>query len=190
MRIRPSGRPDREGAPLISSCHAPHAALYFRPDGLIHACCVTSLAIGSSIGDQRQSLREIWDGAVLGAQRSALEAGDFSLGCQECEVVASAGGRQSALAHHFDRFADGTPHAFPKMMDFALSSRCNLQCVMCNGSLSSAIRTQRDGPPPLPDAYDDRFFDELDEFLPHLERLQFKGGEPFLAPENRRSGTG
>ena len=29
-------------------------------------------------------------------------------------------------------------------------------------------------------------FEELDEFLPHLERLQFKGGEPFLARENQR----
>lgn len=183
MQIDPPGR---TGSPVSSACYAPHSALYFRPDGLIHACCVTGFNVGSVIGDRRLSLREIWDGAMLAAQRDALKAGDYSLGCQECEVVETAGGRSAALAHHFDRFADGAPHPFPKMLDLALSSRCNLQCVMCNGSLSSAIRTQREGLPPLPDAYDDRFFEELDEFLPHLERLQFKGGEPFLAPENRR----
>lgn len=90
------------------------------------------------------------------------------------------------MAYHFDRFASAEPLKFPKMLDLALSSRCNLQCVMCNGGLSSAIRTQREGLPPLPDCYDDQFFEELDEFLPHLERLQFKGGEPFLARENQR----
>jgi MoaA/NifB/PqqE/SkfB family radical SAM enzyme len=122
----------------------------------------------------------------VAAQRQALEAGAFDLGCQECEYVAESGGRAASLAVHFDRFAGGTPHEYPKLLDLALSSRCNLQCVMCNGGLSSAIRTQREGLPPLPDCYDDRFFEELDEFLPHVERFQFKGGEPFLARENRR----
>jgi MoaA/NifB/PqqE/SkfB family radical SAM enzyme len=173
-------------APVSSACYAPHSALYFQPDGLVRACCVTAFAIGSVMAKDRPSLTEMWNGAVLASQRRALEAGDFRVGCQECEMVEAAGGRAATVAHHFDRFREGAPHQFPKLLDFALSSRCNLQCVMCNGELSSAIRTQRDGLPPLPDAYDDRFFAELEEFLPHAERLQFKGGEPFLARENRR----
>jgi MoaA/NifB/PqqE/SkfB family radical SAM enzyme len=72
------------------------------------------------------------------------------------------------------------------MLDFALSNRCNLQCVMCNGDLSSSIRTSREGREPLAPAYDDAFFEELADFLPQAERIQFKGGEPFLARENRR----
>jgi MoaA/NifB/PqqE/SkfB family radical SAM enzyme len=172
--------------PVRSACYAPHSALYFQPDGIVRACCVTAFVAGSVVGDDRPSLDEIWHGAVIASQRRALEAGDFGLGCQECEVIAAAGGREATVAHHFDRFAAGAPHDYPKLLDFALSSRCNLQCVMCNGELSSAIRTQRDGLPPLPEVYDEQFFDELDAFLPHAERLQFKGGEPFLAPENRR----
>lgn len=169
-----------------SACYAPHSALYFRPDGLVHACCVTGFSIGTVVGPERESLRQIWQGTALAAQRQVLEADAFDLGCQECEFVAESGGREATVAYHFDRFSEGSPHRFPKMLDLALSSRCNLQCVMCNGGLSSAIRTQREGLPPLPDCYDDRFFEELDEFLPHLERLQFKGGEPFLARENQR----
>lgn len=172
--------------PLRSACYAPHSALYFQPDGIVRACCVTAFAVGSVVGPERPTLREIWDGAVMASQRHALEAGDFHLGCQECEVIAAAGGREATVAHHFDRFADGAPHEFPKLLDLALSSRCNLQCIMCNGELSSAIRVNRDGLAPLPGSYDDRFFEELDEFLPHVERFQFKGGEPFLAWENRR----
>ena len=172
--------------PLRSACYAPHSALYLRPDGLVHACCVSGFALGSVTGEDRRSLRDMWDGSVLAAQRRKLEADSFELGCQECGIIESAGGREATVAYHFDRFADGAPHRFPKLLDLALSSRCNLQCVMCNGGLSSAIRTQREGLPPMPDAYDDRFFEELEEFLPHVERLQFKGGEPFIAPENRR----
>lgn len=171
---------------LRSACYAPHSALYLRPDGLVHACCVTGFALGSVTGPDRQSLSEIWQGALLQAQRRELEAGSHELGCQECGVIEWAGGRRATVAYHFDRFAEGAPHRYPKLLDLALSSRCNLQCVMCNGGLSSAIRVKREGLPPLPEAYDDRFFDELEEFLPHVERFQFKGGEPFLARENRR----
>lgn len=171
---------------LLSACYAPHSALYLAPDGMVNACCTTGFSVGSVTGPARQSLREIWEGASLAEQRAALEAGRFDFGCQECELAEATGGRQAALSYHFDRFADDAPHPFPRLMDFALSSRCNLQCVMCNGGLSSSIRAKRDKLPPLPGAYDDRFFDELEEFLPHLQRAQFKGGEPFLAQENRR----
>lgn len=171
---------------LSSACFAPHSALYLRPDGLVHACCTTGFSVGSVTGKQRESLREIWNGAALREQRQFLEADRFDLGCQECEWIAETGGRDASLAVNFDRFSEGAPHRFPKLMDLALSNRCNLQCVMCNGDLSSTIRAQREGRPPLPLVYDEEFFEQLDEFLPHLERMQFKGGEPFLGPENRR----
>ena len=122
----------------------------------------------------------------MAAQRQTLERGSYEMGCQECGLAEATGGRRASTAFHFDRFADGAPHPFPRLMDFALSNRCNLQCVMCHGGLSSTIRAKREGLPPLAAAYDDRFFAELEEFLPHLERAQFKGGEPFLARENRR----
>ena len=40
-----------------------------------------------------------------------------------------------------------------------------------------------DGPvgplPPMANAYDDSFVEQLREFIPHLEELRFNGGEPF-----------
>lgn len=176
----------RRPSPVPSACFAPHTALYFRPDGHVYACCATGFATGRVTGEHRQTLRAIWEGAELQRQRRALEDGDFSLGCQECEAAIDAGGRASSLAAFFDRWRFGAPYDQPLMLDFALSNRCNLQCVMCNGDLSSTIRSNREGREPLPPAYDDAFFDELAAFLPHVERVQFKGGEPFLAKENRR----
>lgn len=171
---------------MVNACEAPHAALYLRPDGHVAACCGGWQFLGRVTGPRRRSLREIWDGVAARELRSALDAGDFGLGCWECGRAAASGRRDSSLAASFDRFASTRRPEHPRMMDFALSNRCNLQCVMCNGGLSSAIRAHRERRPPLPAAYDDRFFDELAEFLPHLERALFKGGEPFLAIENRR----
>jgi molybdenum cofactor biosynthesis enzyme MoaA len=71
-------------------------------------------------------------------------------------------------------------------MEFELSNRCNLQCIQCTGELSSSIRAHREHRPPLPAAYDDRFFDDLAAFIPHLRHASFAGGEPFLGPENFR----
>ena len=172
--------------PTASACYAPHSALYLRPDGVVQACCATSFEAGTVTGADRQTLRGIWDGARLAQQREELEGHSFELGCQECRFAIDGGGRAASLASTFDGWQDEGPLGYPKLLDLALSNRCNLQCVMCNGDLSSTIRAKREGRSPLPAVYDDRFFDELAEFLPHADRILFKGGEPFLAPENRR----
>ncbi len=177
---------DREQRPSNPVCAAPATALYFRPDGYVTTCCGSWHVLGRVTGENRRSLRQIWRGAQAAELREAVASGDYSLGCWECGNHAAGGRRDASLAAEFDRFAPTLDAEFPQLIDFAMSNRCNLQCVMCNGGLSSAIRRHREHRPPLPAAYDDRFFDELDEFLPTLRRAQFKGGEPFLAPENRR----
>lgn len=183
---RPGPSPSAATGTLASACYAPHSALYLEPDGRVKACCATGFRLGRVQGAGRQSLRQIWEGAAITAQRTALEAHSFEYGCQECELGSAAAGRDATTAVHFDRFGSGSPHPYPQLLDLALSNRCNLACVMCSGDLSSTIRSQREHLPPLPSAYDDAFFEELWEFLPHAKRLQFKGGEPFLARENRR----
>ncbi|MEZ5320796.1 MAG: radical SAM protein [Microthrixaceae bacterium] len=169
-----------------TACTAPFTALYLRPDGRVAACCGGWHVLGTVTGPTRQSLREIWRGGPAAQLRDALAAGDFGLGCWECGALARSGRRSESLAASFDRFAPDVPSSMPTVIDFAMSNRCNLECVMCNGGLSSSIRSHREHREPLRGAYDDRFFEELGEFLPHLRLASFKGGEPFLAPENRR----
>jgi MoaA/NifB/PqqE/SkfB family radical SAM enzyme len=191
-RPRTAGRPAATAvdapppADRDTACWAPSTALYFQPDGTVRACCGSAFDLGRvGVGPGRRSLREIWQGTRLAAQRGALAEGRYDLGCQDCGVLAASGLRADSLAATFDRHGREAGD-WPVAMDFALSNRCNLECVMCNGELSSTIRQRREHRPPLPAAYDDRFFDELAEFLPHLRRAQFKGGEPFLAPEAAR----
>ena len=130
-------------------------------------------------------LREIWDGPEIVALREALARADFSLGCQDCGVEYRTGDRLSTHAEAYDRYPEGVA-AWPRRIEFALSNTCNLQCVHCNGELSSAIRSHREKRAPLAPRYDDRFFEEIADFLPHLEVAVFIGGEPFLARPVRR----
>jgi MoaA/NifB/PqqE/SkfB family radical SAM enzyme len=116
-----------------------------------------------------------------------MARGDLRLGCDECAHHIDDGRRGDSIAPHYDHIVPELgDRQGPRLIDFALSSTCNLQCVMCNGELSSAIRVQREGRARRPSAYDDRFFDELRAFLPTLRTAVFKGGEPFLARETRR----
>ncbi len=197
---RRSGRPSEPDSELTEqpraddssvgrgACAAPHSSLYFEPSGLVTACCANSAFELGRIRDDGTSdgLRSIWNGVRTAQLGAALDNHDYSLGCDECATGVDAGDGDLVLAREFDRYWDQLGSDYPLFMDFALSNTCNLQCQMCNGELSSAIRSQREGREPLDSPYGDRFFDELREFLPHLREASFKGGEPFLARETRR----
>jgi MoaA/NifB/PqqE/SkfB family radical SAM enzyme len=156
----------------------------FSPNGEVHVCCVNKYQVLGRVGSQ--TLREIWDGGPRRRIEAALAASDYSLGCHECEREHVVGNRLMTHAEQFDRFAGRLDPRYPRRVEFALSNACNLQCVMCGGDLSSSIRAHRERLPPLRAAYGDEFFEQLDEFLPHLEVAVFIGGEPFLSREARR----
>lgn len=170
----------------MPACFAPFASLYLDPAGRVTACCANTW---HPLGDLRhEGLLDVWRGAPARRLRERLAAGDLGLGCELCAAEVARGAGASAERRRFEPLA-GAPlgdAAWPRQLELALSNACNLQCVMCNGELSSAIRVHREGRPPLPAVYDDRFFEELDEFLPHLERLFLLGGEPFLGSEPLR----
>ena len=167
-----------------TACFAASTHLYLAPDGDVRACCRNWDALGNVA---LASLSEIWDGAKRRELEGRLEQHDFSLGCQQCEAEVAVEGRIGSYRQNFDRLgAEARTAAWPARIEFNISNACNLQCVQCNGFLSSAIRTHRDRLPPLPKVYGEAFFRDLRAFIPHLHEAQFAGGEPFLAPENFR----
>lgn len=168
-----------------SACYAPHSSIYFDQFGKARACCQNS---GFSLGDvTKQSLREIWESAEANAMRSALENGDYGKGCEFCAWQEREGNSDIVFARGFDSLRPSDRRQrFPTQMEFALTNTCNLQCVMCDGNWSSAIRSQREGRPEMERFYGDAFFSQLAEFLPHLQDARFLGGEPFLGAEALR----
>lgn len=165
-------------------CRAPHVALELDARGLAYACCANGLYPIGRVG--RASLREIWDGPRARFLRRAVEQGDLSHGCVTCRLQLDHGSDAPVARTYDAHVPDSDDPAWPRTMAFALHNTCNLQCAMCNGEFSSSIRAQVEQRPALPRAYGDAFFDQLDEFLPHLELARFLGGEPFLVAEHHR----
>lgn len=178
----------RDAAPAGSRrtfCNAPSVSLYLDQMGDVRACCQNAEYPLGNVTER--SLREIWEGERTAALRGALAQSDLSLGCQFCRWQMEEENDALAYARTFDNLtvpADGP--RWPQQLELSLSNACNLQCIMCNGDWSSSIRTHREGRAPLPTVYDDAFFADLAEFLPHLKVVKLLGGEPFLGKESLR----
>lgn len=175
---------DLAAKPFHAACYAPFVSLEFDTQGFAYSCCANgTYPVGSVATD---TLAEIWGSARLAAQREALQAGDLSYGCAVCRWYFD-NDRPNPPAVMYEAFevaAEGP--TWPASMTFAFSNQCNLQCVQCSGEFSSSIRIHREGRAPLPHAYGPDFFDQLTEFLPHVEEIRLLGGEPFLVSETHQ----
>lgn len=156
----------------------------FDPFGDVLACCANALYPLGNVA--RSSLRSIWEGARAATLRDALRDHDLSFGCSVCRHRLTYG-HGDLPRDYYDNFPlpEGDPE-WPHSLQFSLHNTCNLSCVMCGGDRSSSIRSRRDGLPPLPRVYGERFFEELPPFLEHSGAVDFSGGEPFLVPEHHR----
>lgn len=187
MVADPALEVDRQLAhqPVWSACYAPLTSMYFDQFGKVRACCQNTDHL---LGDVTEhTIREIWDGQHTQALRRSLRRGHFDRGCGFCAWQMAEVGPVGSFARSYDYLvAENRRPRWPVRMEFSVTNTCNLQCVMCNGDWSSAIRSQREGRSPLRSAYDERFFAELREFIPHLQSVVFTGGEPFLGREPLR----
>jgi len=156
----------------ISPCIAPYNNMYFTTEGNVAPCW---LLVGKlEKWGPNNSIKDIWFGEAFTSYRNNLKDGLFNSKCQVCKQKIEADTWPLALA--YDGFS---VKEYPTMLELELSNQCNLECIMCEGRLSSGIRKNRDKLPPLAQVYDDSFVDQLKEFIPHLEELRFNGGEPF-----------
>lgn len=176
--------PGTASTPLTPRCNAPFTSLYLDPAGEVRACCQNEWMRLGNVSEQR--LPDIWNGPELARLRAAVAAGDLGLGCELCVLAHDRGAPEAAFLHVFDRLAPEPSPPYPQRLELAISNACNLQCTMCNGDLSSAIRIHRERRPAARDPYDATFFADLDAFLPHLREVVFLGGEPLLAAPSLR----
>jgi len=182
-----------------SVCYAPFISMNFDQTGTITACCFNRKQLLGTYPNN--SVAQVWNGNALKELRNALMQNDLTKGCQQCGKMIVEGNFESVLIRHFDDHADLSgalkkaprstgilnrlldrkrPDLTPVMLEFELSNHCNLECIMCGGKWSSAIRKNREGLPPLKSPYDKAFVEQIREFLPNLSRANFLGGEPFL----------
>jgi len=168
-----------------SACYAPHTSLYFSMNGDVRVCCHNWSHPAGNIS--RQTIGEIWSGEALKAIRRSLEEGSFARGCGYCEWQIATGCFVNLSASKWDQLpVTSQDPAWPLQMEFSIGNTCNLECIMCDGKASSAIRAHREKLPPLVSAYTEAFFADLRPYLSHLKRAKFLGGEPFLQSECSR----
>lgn len=163
---------------LETTCMAPFTNMYFSRYGEVFVCCHNrNQAIGKY---PNQSIREIWDGDKSEEIRRYVKNSNLSLGCQICQLDIDRKLYAEVKANNFDQLPFNSH--FPTMMEFELDITCNLECTMCSGEFSSSIRKNREHKSPFKPIYDDKFIDQLVEFIPYLHETRFSGGEPFLIP--------
>jgi radical SAM protein with 4Fe4S-binding SPASM domain len=168
-------RPD---GPREHVCYVPFTSLTFSWKGKVLACSYNRAVV---VGNYpAQSVREIWFGKELKKLQEHMQHDDLTHGCQHCAYFIERGKLSGLKPYQFDAYHDYRQHPYPRVFEFELSNTCNLECIMCNGFVSSSIRQNRDKLPPLPEPYDDAFVEQLREFVPHLKEMKFYGGEPFL----------
>jgi MoaA/NifB/PqqE/SkfB family radical SAM enzyme len=182
----------RSGTHKSIVCHAPFVSLNFEQNSNVRACCYNFKHVLGKWPEQR--IADIWRSKEAEQLRDWIRQDELGGGCSECGSMIVAGNHHGVRAKYYDEYAPaGIGSAvkylrnglmghigYPKVMEFELSNRCNLECVMCNGYFSSSIRKNREKLPTLESPYDERFVDELEEFLPHLTDAKFLGGEPFM----------
>lgn len=160
-------------------CYAPYSSMFFSRNGNM-APCYASYQYKSDIWPQK-SIHESWFNGEFKAIRDAIQIGNLDYACKFCKPLFESENFGSLLPNKYEPYGIGKLK-YPKIMEFELSNRCNLECVMCDGNLSSSIRKNRDKLSPLKDVYNENFVKELDEFIPHLQMAEFTGGDPFLIP--------
>jgi radical SAM protein with 4Fe4S-binding SPASM domain len=156
----------------ISPCIAPYNNMYFTTEGNVAPCW---LLVGHlDKWSPERSIKDIWFGEKFTEYRNNLKNGVFNSECRVCKQKIEADTWPLAMA--YDGFS---VKEYPTMLELELSNQCNLECIMCEGRLSSGIRKNREKLPPMQQVYDENFVGQLKEFIPHLEELRFNGGEPF-----------
>jgi MoaA/NifB/PqqE/SkfB family radical SAM enzyme len=159
-------------------CYAPFKSLYFGVDGIASACCLNQSHVLGKI--PFHSITDIWNGEKIQELRTSLSNNDLSKGCFECKNRIESGNYDAVEAAKYDVFP--WKNKYPIMLEFELSNQCNLQCIMCSSKFSSSIHRSESELPVRQNFYDDNFFRQLDEYIPHLVKAKFLGGEPFVIP--------
>ncbi len=166
-------------------CHAPFTTLDCSPSGVITPC--NHFGKQLAVAHEDLSILDLWRGSVMQQLREQMLAYRLDPDvCRHCVRHIDAGqcGQAFSVAQFDERPAKAAVPRYPTRMIFRLTNECNLACLMCDGETSSRIRREFDKLPPVKPRYGERFFRDVEEILPHLEHVEFYGGEPFLVDEH------
>jgi radical SAM protein with 4Fe4S-binding SPASM domain len=189
-------------------CTAPFHGFLVDPDKTVRPCCIWQ---GNSIGDlKHQNINDIRNSEKLKNIQEAMLKNEPPDNCRNCiEREKTAGGKSVRTDLYSEIDVPYLGNDKITYLEFNSSNLCNLVCVGCGPSWSTAWVEFRENVvwwkdfrknygwerydfhethvpswefhPPRPD-FATNFFDTVD--LSSLTKLLIKGGEPFLNKEN------
>lgn len=166
-------------------CHAPFTSMNLQQNGDVLVCCYNRDYVLGKFPEQ--SLKEIWFGEKANELRKQFLKDNIHEGCHLCMDQLESKNYAGLYAQKYDEFSIPSNEdiftQYPKVIEFEISNQCNLECTMCTGYYSSSIRKNREKLPPAPFHYSTGLVEQLQEFIPHLSKAKFLGGEPFLIKE-------
>jgi MoaA/NifB/PqqE/SkfB family radical SAM enzyme len=170
----------RRYGPLTKICYAPYTSMFFSRSGFVSPCYASYSEKSSRIDNS--SLHDIWFNGSFADIRNQHAVCNFNASCKFCEDILYAGSYKSALINKYEHYAFSKSN-YPVIMEFELSNKCNLACIMCDSNLSSGIEAENCDTVSGNQFYGNDFFEQLREFIPHLQLAEFTGGDPFMIEE-------
>jgi radical SAM protein with 4Fe4S-binding SPASM domain len=153
------------------SCSEPQHNMYISRDGLVKVCCHNHYF---EIGNLRKNtLSEIWNSEKRKYFSKLLYKSSDEPSCGNC-TLKKAEKRNDIF---FSKKLKISP--YPKSIEFELSNKCNLECIMCSPLYSNQIEKRYHEI--TNDSFDfHSITEQLEPFVTHLQEAKFYGGEPFI----------
>lgn len=170
----------RKYGPLNKICYAPYTSIFFSRQGYVSPCYASYNEKSPTLSDY--SLKEIWTQGFFKDIREQHAYGDLESNCVFCKQLMDNRNFGSLLINKYEHYAF-SKKVYPVIMEFELSNKCNLSCIMCDSNLSSTIAGKECKDDNQNEFYGESFFQQLEEFIPHLQLAEFTGGDPFLIEE-------
>lgn len=168
---------NRRYGPLKHFCFAPYSSMFFSLHGKMSPCYATYNDKSDVYGEK--TIRDSWFNGSFSKIRKEHSICNYTESCKFCMDLFQNKAYSSMLMQKYEHYAFSKTE-YPKIMEFELSNRCNLECIMCDSNLSSSINKRENNSSIVTDKYDASFIEELKEFIPHLQIAEFTGGDPFL----------
>ncbi len=156
-------------------CYAPFGSLFISYSGKVAPCYACK--INESM--EHKSIEEIWKGPTFQSLRDDISKGIISEACSFCRNHFMSKDYGSILANKYDHYLMSTSGK-PIIAELELSNQCNLECIMCSGTLSSSIRKNREHLPAVLNNIPDTFLAQFESILKNLRSLELTGGDPLL----------
>ncbi len=161
-------------------CYAPFNNLLIDQQGNFKICCHNNTYILGKYPEQ--SIDEIWFGNKRRTITQEFLDQKIPESCKHCIEKGINENSPDSKIHYSRENKVPTFNNYPHQIEFLLSNKCNLDCIMCANNISSSSSNVQPKPSLKNIIFDEQFIEQLKPYLKKVKYSVFSGGEPFLIP--------